>query len=264
MITTSYHTYMEIREIIPNPDDLLTLDVEELAGVLLMHLNSGSGELHHYNFFNNLRHYPVYGEGVPDRDNKINRALMEAWDWLLHAGFLAKEGNDSTRAGTFVTRRGQQVTSREDFASYSKGILLPKAQIHPLIANRVYPAFLHGDYDTAIFQAFREVEVAVRTSGQFGIDDHGTELMWAAFRPSEKGKGVPQQPGPLTDIQLPIPEQQAMAQLYAGAFGFYRNSTAHRYVPTKPEEAAEVLMFASQLLRIVDRLRPPQITGDQP
>jgi hypothetical protein len=34
---------MEIREIIPIPEDLLSLEVEELAGVLLMHLNTGGG-----------------------------------------------------------------------------------------------------------------------------------------------------------------------------------------------------------------------------
>ena len=58
--------------------------------------------------------------------------------------------------------------------------------------------------------------------------------------------------GPLTDRTLPIPEQEAMAHLFAGAFGVYRNSTGHRYVPTSPGEAAEVIILASQLLRIVD------------
>jgi hypothetical protein len=31
-------------------------------------------------------------------------------------------------------------------------------------------------------------------------------------------------------------------------------------VPTTPEDAAEVILFASQLLRIVDRLRPQSNT----
>jgi hypothetical protein len=60
--------------------------------------------------------------------------------------------------------------------------------------------------------------------------------------------------GPLADTKLPPGEQDAMAHLFAGAFGVYRNSTGHRHVPTEPAEAAEVIMFASQLLRIVDRL----------
>jgi hypothetical protein len=35
-----------------------------------------------------------------------------------------------------------------------------------------------------------------------------------------------------------------------------RSSLSHRHVPTHPEDAAEVIIFASQLLRIVDRLKP--------
>lgn len=79
--------------------------------------------------------------------------------------------------------------------------------------------------------------------------------MRTAFRPAEK-KGPPVTPGPLTDKQLPAAEQEAMANLFAGAIGLYKNPQSHRHVPTHPEDAAEVIVFASQLLRIVDRLKP--------
>jgi hypothetical protein len=107
----------EIPAMVPDPEALLALEVEELAGVLLMNLNSrgdGGAELHHYNFFNDLRNNPPYRK----RDDRINRALMEAWDWLLYEGFLAKRGDDSTRAGTFVTRRGLRLKTRDDFDAY--------------------------------------------------------------------------------------------------------------------------------------------------
>lgn len=123
---------------------------------------------------------------------------------------------------------------------------------HPRIASEVYPAFLRGKYDTAIFEAFREVEVAVRDAGNFGPNDYGTDLMRDAFRPAEKNH----QPGSLTDTQLPVAEQVAMANLFAGAIGLYKNPQSHRHVPTHPDDAAEVIVFASQLLRIVDRLKP--------
>jgi uncharacterized protein (TIGR02391 family) len=243
----------EIRSIIPDSETLLALEVEELAGVLLLHLNSrgdGGAELHHYNFFNDLRNIPPYGK----RDDRINRALMEAWDWLLYEGFLAKRGDDGTGAGTFVTRRGQRLKSRDDFDAYRKANLLPKGQLHPLIASEVYPAFLRGKYDTAIFEAFREVEVAVRAAGNFGATDLGTDLMRAAFKPEKRGQVTA--PGPLTDTQLPIAEQEAMANLFAGAIGLYKNPQSHRHVPTEADDTAEVIVFASQLLRIVDRLKP--------
>ena len=61
--------------------------------------------------------------------------------------------------------------------------------------------------------------------------------------------------GPLTDTSLPVAEQEAMMALFAGAIGMYKNPQSHRHVPTKGQDAAEVIVFASQLLRIVDRLK---------
>lgn len=131
--------------------------------------------------------------------------------------------------------------------------MLPKGQLHPVISARVYPAFLRGEYDTAVFQAFREVEIAVRIAGKFSADDIGVALMRAAFRPFEPEKSAAV--GPLTDSKLPIAEQNAMAHLFAGAIGLYKNPQSHRYVPTAAYDAAEVIVFASHLLRIVDRIK---------
>jgi hypothetical protein len=35
------------------------------------------------------------------------------------------------------------------FAAYRKAGLLPKGQLHPLIASKVYPAFMRGEYDSS-------------------------------------------------------------------------------------------------------------------
>jgi uncharacterized protein (TIGR02391 family) len=140
--------------------------------------------------------------------------------------------------------------TRADFDAYRKAGLLPRGQLHALIAARVYPAFLRGEYDTAVFQAFREVEIAVRDAGRFPADLVGVELMRQAFRAVNRPNQAAQTPGPLTDANLPI----AMAHLFAGAIGLYKNPQSHRYVPTSAAETAEVVLFASHLLRIVDRV----------
>lgn len=194
----------------------------------------------------------------PGRQDEVDQALREAWAWLQSEGFLVKKS--SSHSGLFISRRGQRIATREDFEGYRMASLLPKRQLHPLIPGKVYPAFLRGDYDVAVFLAFREVEIAVRQAGGFPQDLVGEKLMRAAFVTANNNMPV----GPLTDTQLPDGEKAAMAHMFAGAFGLYRNSTGHRYVPTRPEEAAEVIMFASQLLRIVDRLKPQQTTGAQP
>lgn len=243
----------DIASLVPNPDDLLMLSVEERGRLILKLLagcNSPQNPVAHSNFFNRANDYaypPKYG----DRQKEADAALMEAWSWLESRGLLVKAPSSSGAAWFFVTKAGEQLALEKDATSYKRANLLPKDQLHPMIAEKTYPAFLRGDYGTAIFQAFLEVEVAVRNAGGFPQDLIGDKLMRSAFAPSKGG-----QPGPLTDTNLPNGEQESMSHLFAGAFGLYRNSTAHRYVPTDPQEAAEIIMFASQLRRIIDRLKP--------
>jgi uncharacterized protein (TIGR02391 family) len=245
-----------ISGLVPNVDDLLALEVEDLAGVLLTHLNSRAS--HHWNdgvsyslFFENLLTVPpLGGMEYETRQREANLALMEAWAWLEREGLLVKDGHTANDF-YFISRRGRRLKSREDLDAYRKANILPKAQLHPLIASVVYPAFLRGDYDTAIFAAFKEVEVTVRTAGKFTLDLYGEDLMRAAFGPGNKTKRA----GPLADTTLPSGEQMAMSHLFAGAFGVYRNSTGHRHVEAEAVDAAEVIVFASQLLRTIDRLK---------
>jgi uncharacterized protein (TIGR02391 family) len=233
--------------------DLLAHAAQPLRCAFRQNSRDDHHKLHHYNFFNDIRNHPPYEEA----DHSINEAIMEAWDWLLYEGFLAKRGDDGSRAGTFVTRRGRRIQSKDDFEAYRKASLLPRGHLHPLIANEVYPAFLRGKYDTAIFEAFREVEVEVRAAGGYQATDIGVGLMRSAFKPAS-ASGV-SNPGPLTDLTLPIAEQEAMMALFAGAIGMYKNPQSHRHVPTNGQDAAEVIVFASHLLRLVDRLKPPKV-----
>lgn len=182
-----------IPSLIPNPDDLLALEVEELAGVLLTHLNSYDGNVHtgvvqcgrinQYNFFNHLHQHPDY----PRRQDEVSQALLEAWAWLESEGILIRDANQ-TGHSFFISRRGRRLKSREDLSVYRKASLLPKGQLHPLLASKVYPAFLRGEYDTAVFQAFREVEVSVRMAGNFAADSVGQDLIREAFRPANPNK----------------------------------------------------------------------------
>ena len=256
---TQVNMPVPISTLIPNLPDLIALPIEELAGVLLVHLNSyvyggnaiaQHGKLSQSEFFKWLWKNPPY---PGDHQQVIQDVLIEAWSWLESEGLLARTLD--TSGLFFVTRRGKAIRSRDNFASYRKASLLPKHQIHPVIANEVYSIFLGGKYDTAIFEAFRQVEMAVRRAAYLeGPEYYGVDLMRAAFRPAEK-KGVGTTPGALTDPRLPVAEQEAMARLFSGAFGVYRNSTGHRHIGTGAEEAAEVIIFASLLLRIVDAQR---------
>ena len=150
-------------------------------------------------------------------------------------------GRTTTRY--FVTKRGKRIKTSEALEAYHKTNLLPKLQLHPIIAQKVWSLFLRGNYDTAVFEAFKEVEIAVRKTGCYDKNDLGVDLMYKAFHISE---------GKLTNPDQPKAEKRALSDLFAGAIGSYKNPHSHQNVPVTSEEAVEMIILASHLLRIVD------------
>ena len=119
----------------------------------------------------------------------------------------------------------------------------PEHELHPMIPQNVWLSFSHRAYGSAVFEAFKQVEIAVRETGGFEQGDYGQDLMRKAFHP-ENGK--------LTDSTQEQSEKQARYFLFAGAIGAYKNPSSHREVEFAPEEATEIIIIASHLLRIVD------------
>jgi uncharacterized protein (TIGR02391 family) len=116
--------------------------------------------------------------------------------------------------------------------------------LHPEIADRAWIAIMRGEFDGAVLFAFKAVEVAVRDAGGFEDTDVGVDLMRKAFNPRN---------GPLTRTSDPVAEREALANLFAGAIGSYKNPHSHRNIAlTEAAEAQEMVMLASHLLRIVD------------
>lgn len=231
---------MAFYQLIPDIEALLALAPEELAGLVLQYLSTaGTADLHAGNFTlqENVDGYP------PHKQNEAREALMEAWVWLEREGLLApKPGNSGT--WVFITRRGKQLANPEALAAYRHSNLLPKEKLHPVIAQKVWATFLRGDYDTAVFQSFKELEVRTRAAASLEPSDIGMDLMRKAFKPMS---------GPLTDQSAPSGEQESLMHLMAGAIGSYKNPHSHRAVVIEAAEAVEMIMLASHLLRIVDR-----------
>jgi uncharacterized protein (TIGR02391 family) len=223
---------------LPTADSVLQLEPEELAPYLLEYLASNKSRLNLTNMFGSS-----LGDGVTHHyknDSRVEQAFREAWSWLVREGLLIEKEH----GWFFISRRGERLKGRQDFAAYRRSNVLPKASLHPVIAERVWSNFVRGEYDTAVFQAFKEVEVAARIAGRFGATDIGTALMGRAFKV---------QIGPLTDTTLSEAEQLAMLNLFLGSVGLFKNPSSHRHIElTDASEAAEMISLASLLMRIID------------
>jgi uncharacterized protein (TIGR02391 family) len=236
----------ELRQRIPDAELILTLEPEELAGILLPILRKEGanyqGKISGYNFCNGFRQMQeIYPRQVV---SAVTRAIMEAWNWMLNNGLLAPTPDDHTGDWVFLTRAAEKLQSPADFERFLKATLLSPKLLHPRIIESAWPTFIRGKHDTAVFEAFKEVEVAVRAACGYNAKVIGVSLMRQAFHTDN---------GPLTDKSLPEAERQSLSDLFAGSIGSYKNPTSHRTVQINDAlEAGEMLMLASHLLRIVD------------
>lgn len=144
----------------------------------------------------------------------------------------------------FPTRKGVQLKEDDFQRLIGKWTLIPPLLFHSLILKKAYPALRREEFDTAVFRAFKAVEVQVRRDSGLPAELVGTALMRKAFDPDS---------GPLTDISLPRAEREAFSHLFAGAIGCYKNPHSHRDVEVTFIQAFEMLLVASHLLRLLER-----------
>lgn len=241
---------MRMIDIFPPVSELLMLEPEEIGPFLLEYLNflendPTSSQLNRRNF--TLNSNPALQEYAQNQINPVARILTEAWMWLEREGFIAPDPNQ-TGEWAFITRKGKKLRTHTDFSAYKSADLLPAKNLDPALSQKVRPLFIRGDYDTAVFQAYKEVEVRIRKGGGYGNDVFGTDLARKAFHPEN---------GPLTNKSAVKSEQDSMMHLFSGAIGTLKNPSSHRDVKfDNPAEVAEIILFANYLLRVVDSRTP--------
>lgn len=237
-----------LRAAIPDAEAVLALEPEELAGKLLFILRQHGGNM--FNFGNmeaELGNSVVPGAELYPRAQwaPIGIALREAAAWLSAQGLVIPAESTNGRNGWCVlSRRAQRFQDAREFASYTAARRVPRENLHPRIGNSVWMAFMRNEFDVAAFLAMKAVEVAVREVSGLSDKDLGVTLMRKAFDKNT---------GPLSDKTMDEGEREARAHLFAGAIGTFKNPQSHRDVDlSDPAEAAEIVMLANLLLRIVD------------
>lgn len=239
---------IELPTAIPDVDVLLALEPEELAGKMLFLLRTRAQRTCHIGTLRSelwsqaLSGWPQYPQ---NRREEVDLAIAEALAWLeAQALIVPAEDPNGQNGFRYLSRRARRFENEAAFTDYRTARLLPKDLLHSAIAATVWLSFMRGAYETAAFEAMREVEIAVRRAAGYGDAAHGMPMMKKAFNPES---------GPLTDYAVDIAEREAMRDLFGGAIGSYKNPHSHRHEPIdSPRVAIEIILLASHLLHVVD------------
>ena len=154
--------YQSLLTIFPNSDDLLRLHAEELGGIL-MEVIPGVLQNDMFNIDSlDASLFQVAGQGYqPMLRRQVRVVLAEALAWLSNQGLLLRDP-DQPALWYRLTRRARGLRTRVDVHAYHRGRMLPVELLPLVLTQKVWPLFQRGDHDVAVFQAFKEVEVAVR------------------------------------------------------------------------------------------------------
>lgn len=218
------------------------MEIEELGGLLLAALlASGQQQFSRHNTMLAItQNTPsIFSLEVT---RKLPPLLAEAWAWLERECLIVDKPTDEH--WQVLSRRARTIDTSERFEEYRGASAFPRSLLHPAIEREAWQSFSRGRFDTAIFEAFREVEIAVRDAAGFPQHDHGVPMVRRAFH---------KETGPLTDMAVDDGEKDATAALFAGAIGSYKNPSSHRRVGRDDVvEAGELLILAGHLLRVVE------------
>jgi Protein of unknown function (Hypoth_ymh) len=232
----------------PEPKHLLELATEDLGGAIFEVLPSLMQRDEKFSVASLTDQlFRPYGPSYPHGSQRqLSLALAEAMGCLLAQGLIVADP-DQMGSWYVPTRRADGLRNRSDVKTFLEGRILPDDLLPPFFARKVVPLFRRGDHDVAVFQAFKEVEVAVRNAANakgagYADDEVGTKLMRKAFHPDN---------GPLSDMTVVFPEREAVMFLFSGAIGHAKNPTSHRDVMISAPEAARLIIFASHLFDIV-------------
>lgn len=160
-------------------------------------------------------------------------------------------------------RRFREVTTIEEYLekrnTYPKTTSLPSIPeapiintsitaeciLHPDIYEKCWSLYTLGDYDNAILNATKAIEVAVRKKS--GLPDHlaGTAIMGQAFGSDN----------PKLLYSAVKSEQDGMMSLLKGIIGVYKNPQSHRFVGIEDKsECLGIILMCSNLLYAIDNI----------
>jgi uncharacterized protein (TIGR02391 family) len=166
---------------------------------------------------------------------------------LKTSGLIAKDSTQTNDVFQLLTDKGKNVIEKkQDPDAYALRLeqLLRNAELLTICLD----AFNEGDFEIAVFKAFRFVEEKVRAAAHLDARDVGTDLMNKAFSPTT-GKLV------VTTCAVPA-EQEGVQSLFRGAISFFKNPSSHRAIDYNDRLIAiKTIVFAELLLGILSKAK---------
>ncbi len=179
----------------------------------------------------------------------VRRIMCEAWQLLEHRELIVETSDPSSGGWFEITSKGYALGEKATLRKLLESDVLPASFLEERIARDALPLFQRADFDTAVFKAFKLLEVAIREAAGLSESVIGVALVQEAFKPDG---------GPLTDKASEKGERVALMNLMSGAIGTYKNPHSHRHVSLVADEARDMLILASHLMRIVHSRRGMQ------
>lgn len=234
-----------LRARVPEAQSVIAMQTADLGAYVLEVLMSAgpteSGVWNRRNFCMQVsREYRTSSGEAPDMN--VGIACSSAWAWLEANGFICRHPEQDNE-WYLPTAKGQLLRNHQELRQFMTNERLPEAFLHPELLANVRPLFFQSRFETAVFEAFKTLEVAIRTAAHLGHDLVGVQLASRAFNPED---------GPLTDRTAEKGERVALMNLMTGALGSYKNPASHRRVEIAADEAKDMIVLASHLIKIVD------------
>jgi uncharacterized protein (TIGR02391 family) len=180
---------------------------------------------------------------LPDWHDCALRSVAEGWSWLERYGLIVNDPGQSSGVHRMLTRRAEAIKNEDDFRAFRKENQTVYDLLDKTTRGKIWPMYVRGDYDIAIAQAFKEVEVTMRSKADLKQSDFGERLIKKFFSRFRL-------PGTFDENELG--KQSAEERVFLGAFGMYRNPATHQPPSIfDASQAGEVLIIASHLLRLV-------------